>query len=172
MKTRMRGRVTGSILFAAVILSLAITLHSAPGDPFGAHSKASYADKDLIAFVRPGLVITVNSAEIAADGTISTTFTVGDPKGAPLDRLGVTTPGAISLSFVAARIPTGQLQYVAYTTRRASGAAVSSTDQAGADAGGTYTPTGRWTVSLCFRYKGSLRLRSGGDPHNRYLWFS
>jgi OmcA/MtrC family decaheme c-type cytochrome len=159
MKSKIRSRATMSILLALFVLSVAITLQSAPGSPFGARNKAAYADKDVVAFVRPGLVITVNSAEVAADGTISTTFTLGDPKGVPLDRLGVTTPGAIALSFVAARIPAGQLQYVAYTTRRASGAAVSSTDQAGADTGGTYTQLadGR------YRYVFGVKAPSGFD---------
>ena len=141
------------------VFGVAITLQSAPGDPYGARSKVFYANKDLVSFVRPGLVISVNSAEIAADGTISTTFTLGDPKGAPLDRLGVSTPGVVSLSFVAARIPTGQQQYVAYTTRRVSGAAVSSTDQAGADTGGTYTQLadGR------YRYVFGTKVPSGFD---------
>jgi OmcA/MtrC family decaheme c-type cytochrome len=112
-----------------------------------------------MAFVRPGLVITVNSSEIASDGTISTTFTLADPMGAPLDRLGVTTPGAVSLSFVAARIPMGQQQYVAYTTRRVSGAAVSSTDQAAADTGGTYTMLAEGR----YRYVFGTKAPSGFD---------
>jgi OmcA/MtrC family decaheme c-type cytochrome len=139
MTTRIPIKVAGGIFLIVGIAMVAITLQSAPGGSLTARSKAFYADKEVVAFVRPGLAITVNSAEVGSDGAISTTFTVADPRGAPLDRLGVNTPGPISLSFVAARIPRGQQQYVAYTVRRASGAAVSSTEQASSDTGGVYT---------------------------------
>ena len=39
-----------------------------------------------------------------------------------MDASGATTPGAISLAYVAAYIPKGQEQYVAYTTASATGA--------------------------------------------------
>ena len=89
-------------------------------------------------------MFTIQSAQIASDGTISTVFTITDPKGVPLDREGIVTPGAVSTSFVAAYIPANQSQYVAYTTRSASGAVVASTQQAAADSGGTYT---RWLTA-------------------------
>jgi hypothetical protein len=40
-----------------------------------------------------------------------------DPRGLPLDRNGVNTPGPRSTSFVAAFIPKGQTDYIAYTRR-------------------------------------------------------
>src|SRR4051812_47621090 len=118
---------------------VSIRLQSAEKAPYSAREKAAYAEKNVVAFVRPGLTVRVLSADIATDGTITTTVNVADPRGLPLDRLGVNTPGAISLSFVAARIPRGQSQYVAYTTRRATGVVSGTVDQAGADAGGTFT---------------------------------
>jgi OmcA/MtrC family decaheme c-type cytochrome len=54
---------------------------------------------------------------IAQDGTVTARFTITDPMGVPLDRSGTTTPGAISTSFVLARIPKGGRFYQAYTTR-------------------------------------------------------
>jgi OmcA/MtrC family decaheme c-type cytochrome len=138
MNRTMSDRGKKVVLGAAVAI-LAVSLQSAPGNAYSKRDKAFFANKDLVAFVRPGLKITVNSAEIAADGTISTTFTITDPVNAPLDRLGVASPGVVALSFVAARIPRNQQQYVAYTVRRVSGAAVSSTEQAASDTGGTYT---------------------------------
>jgi len=116
-----------------------VTLAGASNNSFTPRNKAFFADEKLVSFVRPGLVFTIQSAQIASDGTISTVFTISDPKGLPLDRDGIVTPGAVSTSFVAAHIPTNQSQYVAYTTRSASGAAVPSTQQAAADSGGTYT---------------------------------
>lgn len=89
--------------------------------------------------MRPGLGIRVNSAEIGADGTISAVFTLADPRGVPLDREGIATPGNIALSFVAARIPLGQQQYAAYTTRMQTGAVSGTVTQAAADTGGAFT---------------------------------
>jgi OmcA/MtrC family decaheme c-type cytochrome len=134
----------------AWMLLVSFGLLSSTGSRFSKHEKAYYADPATINFVRPGLVITVNTASIASDGTIATTFTVTDPQGLPLDRTGVTTPGAISLSFVAAYIPKGQEQYTAYTTRPASGPVIPSTNQAGADSGGTFTTvnTGQYTYTF------------------------
>ena len=49
-------------------------------------------------------------------------ITLTDPSGLPLDAAGVNTPGVVSLAFVAAYIPKGQEQYVAYTTEQSTGA--------------------------------------------------
>src|SRR5258708_34104267 len=74
--------------------------------------KAFFLDDPTVQFVRPGLAIKVHSGAIASDGTISVTVGLADPQGLPLDRAGVTTPGAVSLSFIAAYIPPGQEQYI------------------------------------------------------------
>ena len=53
-----------------------------------------------------------------------------------------TTPGTISLSYVAAVIPNGQEDYTTYTTRTATGTVLASIQQPGADSGGTATSVG------------------------------
>ena len=102
---------------------------------YSPHEKAFFADQASVEFVRPGLAITINSAQISSDGTISVVYTIADPGGLPLDAAGVTTPGTISLSFVAATIPNNQAQYTAYTTRSATGTALGTIQQPGADSG-------------------------------------
>src|ERR1700722_15298220 len=62
----------------------------------------------LVDFVTPGLVITINSAAIAANGAITVSYTLADPNGLPLDATGATTPGVVSLAYVASYIPKGQ----------------------------------------------------------------
>jgi OmcA/MtrC family decaheme c-type cytochrome len=119
-----------------LVLVLAITLTSAPQKAYTSHEKAFFADAATVQFVRPGLTITVNGASIKADGTIAVTYTVTDPNGLPLDTAGVTTPGTVALSFVAAVLPNSQMDYTAYTTRTANGPTL-SVQQAGADSGGT-----------------------------------
>ena len=86
--------------FGGLILALVLT--GAPTGSFNRNQKAFYADANTVSFVRPGLVISIVSADIAQDGTISTVFSVTDPKGAPLDPTGVSTPGAVALNFIAA----------------------------------------------------------------------
>ena len=105
---------------------------------FTPHEKAYYADPAIVAFVQPGLVINIVSAKIAADGTISVDYKLADPSGAPLDRDGISTPGPISLSFLAAYIPAGQKQYTSYIVRTATAASGGATaTQATSDSGGT-----------------------------------
>ena len=65
---------------------------------------------------KTGVVVKIQSAAIAKDGTITVRATIVDSDGIPLDRLGVATNGPVSMSFIAAYIPAGQTQYVSYTT--------------------------------------------------------
>src|SRR5271165_564183 len=89
---------------------------------YSKRDKAFYADPALVAFVNPGLTITINSAKISSAGAITVTYTLTYPNGQPLDAAGATTPGAIGMTFIASYIPKGQEQYVAYTTASATGA--------------------------------------------------
>ncbi len=131
---KLRARQWRVVAIAGLI---AASLGSAPRRPYGPHEKAYYADEATVQFVRPGLTITINSAAIASDGTITTTYTLSDPNGLPLDSGGVNTPGTIALSFVAAVIPSNSEDYTAYTTRTATGTVIASIQQPGADSGGT-----------------------------------
>ena len=133
---------------------------SAPRRPYSPHEKAFYADPATVEFVRPGFVIQINSAQIASDGTITAAYTVADPNGLPLDAAGVTTPGAIALSFIAATIPKGQEQYVAYTTRQSTGTVLGTVTQAGSDSGGTISQTGNGQYQYTFK----THAPSGFDP--------
>src|ERR1039457_5351113 len=124
----------------AVIAGAAVLYSATRKTAFSPRDKAYYADQNTINFVRPGLSIKIVSAKIAADGTLSVDYKLTDQDGAGLDRLGVTTPGAISPSFLVAYIPKGQTQFTSYVTRQRS-----STDgkitvtQATTDSGGAQT---------------------------------
>jgi OmcA/MtrC family decaheme c-type cytochrome len=104
---------------------------------FTPHEKAYYADPSVVAFVRPGFVITVVSATITSGGTISVDYKLTDPKGVALDRSGIVTPGPITLSFLAAYIPKGQEQYTSYIVRTATAPSGAMATQAASDSGGT-----------------------------------
>jgi OmcA/MtrC family decaheme c-type cytochrome len=141
------------LVFTVVAGSLA--LMSAPKKTtFTKHDKAYYADPNVVNFVRPGLNITISSAKIASDGTITVGYKLADPKGLPLDLAGVQTPGAVSVSFVAAYIPKGERQFWSYTTRvQTSPITKQSAVQAGTDSGGTTTTNAVGDYTYTFKTK-------------------
>ncbi len=148
--------IRGTALVGAVTILLAgsVALVSATKPTFNKHQKAFYADPSVVAFVRPGLKVQIESAQISSDGTITAKFKVTDPAGLPLDRTGVYTPGAVSTSFIAATIPAGQEQYTAYTTRiQKSPITGNSATQAGTDSGGTYQQVGDGEYVYTFHTK-------------------
>lgn len=141
-------RIPSSVLalgrYVAVLTLVAgsVLLMSAPKRAgFSKYDKAAFADPNTVQFVRPGLTIKVVSANIAGDGTISVDYKLTDPDGLPLDLAGVQTPGAVSVSFLAAYIPKGQQQFWSFTTRVSTSTVGpnkgNSAIQAAADSGGT-----------------------------------
>jgi len=136
--------------FGSALLAIMATLCMGAGIAMAAEEavitkdqKAFYLSEKDLAFIRPGLVLTIVEASIDADGVIRARFTATDPRGLPLDRNGVYTPGAVSTSFVVGVIPQGQTQYVSYVTRIQTSPPTSpnpgvSEPQATSDSGGTY----------------------------------
>lgn len=146
------------LLLGAGVLILVAAVLSAPQSPFTTRDKAFYADANTINFVRPGLNIQVTTAEIAQDGTIRARVKLTDPRGLPLDRLGVETPGNVNVSLVAATIPKGQNMYTSYTTRiQTSPITGQSATQAAADSGGT------WQTVATGEYLYTFRTRAPAD---------
>ena len=98
----MRKRSSTLIRLAVVALLLvgSVALMSTTTPPYGPNDKAYYADEALVNFVRPGLIFTIISHELATDGTLKVRFKMTDPKGLPLDREGINTPGTVSSSFI------------------------------------------------------------------------
>jgi len=137
-----------------IVLAGAIGLQSASKGSFTKRDKAYFADAAVIDFVRPGLVFKISTASIASDGTITARVLVTDPQGLPLDRLGVDTPGTVSMSFIAATIPNGKKQYTSYTTRTSTAVSGGATaTQASADSGGTFTANADGDYTYTFKTK-------------------
>jgi hypothetical protein len=146
---------------AALVAVIALSLTGATRKhQYSPREIASYADAATVDFVRPGLVFKITGAQIASDGTIAVTISIADPQGLPLDRAGVTTPGAVSISMVAATIPKSQEQYVAYTTRiQKSPITGVSAIQGNADSGGVFTPVSDGV----YKYTFGTRAPAGFD---------
>jgi OmcA/MtrC family decaheme c-type cytochrome len=87
-----------------------------------------------------GVVVKIQSAAIAKNGTITARVTITDSAGTPLDRLGVYTAGPVSISLIAATIPAGQTQYFSYTTSVSNPTNTTNAPQiqAANDSGGTF----------------------------------
>ena len=148
------------------VLVGASLLSSQTGSRYSKRDKAYFTDAATIDFVRPGLVVTINSAAIASNGTITTNFTLTDPSGLTLDRLGVTTPGTISTSFVVGAIPQGAAQvgsgqYISYINHTVSAATGTATaNQATSDSGGTYVANADGSYTYTF----GAKAPTGFDP--------
>ena len=153
---RMRSRSRGWMAFLVVLMlmvgSVAL-LSSATKTPFSSMEKASFASQATLNFVRPGLVMKIISDQINADATLTVTFSLQDPKGVNMDRLGLTTPGAVSTSFILAYLPANAspAYYVPLTLRSntASNNGV-TVMQPGADTGGTYAVLADGTYTYTF----------------------
>jgi len=104
--------------------------------------------------VTTGVIVKIKSVAIGQDGTLVARFTITDSQGLGLDVNGVQTPGAEGLAFVAAYIPAGQSQYVAYTTTVTKPTTNNnpSQTQAGTDSGGKYAlvdaTSGTWDYTF------------------------
>ena len=156
MRISYSARGVSRILAALLLVAGAAALVGGSKSPYSPRSKAYYADAALVNFVRPGLVITINSASVSAAGVISANYTLTDPTGLPLDGSGVTTPGAVTLAYIAAYIPKGQDQYVAYTTAPATGKALGTITRPDFElpafgSGGTVTPLGPGQYKYTFK---------------------
>jgi OmcA/MtrC family decaheme c-type cytochrome len=81
-----------------------------------------YLTDDGIAYIRPGNKITIKSITIPADRKPLVEFTITDNFDQPLDRLGKTTPGAISTSWLLAWYNPETRLYTSYLTRTATAA--------------------------------------------------
>ena len=115
-------------------------------------------------------MITINSASISSSGVISVTYTLADPNGLPLDATGATTPGVVSLGYVAAYIPKGQEQYVAYTTEQATGPCWARLPARFSNWAAGRSNSWARAISIYVRCQGPGGIRSHRDHDRRSGW--
>jgi OmcA/MtrC family decaheme c-type cytochrome len=122
---------------------------------FGVNALEYYLTDEGIAYIRPGLKIKVSSVTIGTDRKPVVEVTFTDDFDQPLDRLGKTTPGAISASFIIAWWDPVARHYTSYIVRSATGVATSpnpglKANQATTDSNGVWTDlsTGKATYKF------------------------
>jgi len=130
-------------------------------------SKVNYLTREQLAFVRPGLVLTVQDVSVN-NRVVSVVYKINEPQGLPLDRLGVFTPGAVATNFVLAYLPPepgGVPDYQALTLRQVTSPITNvTTRQPAADQGGTTQEIERGT----YRYTFNTQLPADLDPNGTY----
>ncbi len=110
----------------AIVTLFAMTLTGAGRvnkDIYNKNQKAKYAPDAVVGLATPGFNLAINSASVAANGTMTAVVTLTDAAGLPLDVYGVTTPGVMALSFTMGYIPANAEQYTSYVTSTSTGAA-------------------------------------------------
>ena len=146
----------GAIVLLAVFL-MPLAAQKVLNEGYTKHEKAAYMEQNLASFIRPGVKVKIVSAAIAKDGTITARVTITDPKGLPLDKDGISTPGPVSMSLIAAYIPAGQTEYVSYTTTVAKPSIPGNTNpsqtQAANDSGGTWATNAVGDYTYTFKTK-------------------
>jgi hypothetical protein len=73
-----------------------------PKTIYSATAKEAYLTQDQFDFARPGYHIKINSLTIGADRKPVADVSITDDLGAPLDRVGIQTPGVTTTTFVLA----------------------------------------------------------------------
>src|ERR1039457_6341965 len=126
-----------------------------PAVDFAATAPTARLNGSTNSLGKTGVVVKIQSAAIAKDGTITVRATIVDSDGVALDRLGASTAGPVSMSFIAAYIPAGQTQYVSYTTTVAKATLNSNPSQiqAANDSGGTFTTNATGDYTYTFKTK-------------------
>ena len=147
----------------AALAGSVVLLEAARKSSVNGHDRA-FAAPASVAYVQPGLVFKVVSAKIGSDDSISVDFKVTDPNGAPLDRTGVNTPGAISTSFLIAYIPKGQTQFVSYISRTVAAAKGSATAVQATGESSSTTGTLQTVATGEYVYTFSAKVPSTYDP--------
>jgi OmcA/MtrC family decaheme c-type cytochrome len=153
-----------AVASAVLAVAPAVFLHSAVAFQPQKRAAANQKPVDFTAKLngttdslgKTGVTPKIVSAAIAKDGTITVRATIVDSNGIALDRLGVSTPGPVSMSFIAAYIPAGQTQYVSYTTsvsKPTLNLNMPSQTQAANDSGGTFTNNNIGDYTYTFKTK-------------------
>ena len=137
----MKQRLLARALWILVIATFFFTASAADRPVLKNKDYNPMALANVFPFVTTGVNVKLKAASIASDGTINARFTLTDSQGHGLDITGVQTAGTEAVSLMAAYIPKGQSQYVAYTLSTLTATSNKNAPQivAGLDRNGKFT---------------------------------
>src|SRR3990172_11992169 len=143
MEVTVNGRRLFYALSVLLFLGIGITIAGDGVQPqYTPSEKAYYLTDAQASWIRPGLKLQIQKVEFEPPN-VSVTFRIADNANQGLDRLGIQTPGAVTVGVVLARIKPGDSQYTSYFTNPATSPITGATaNQPAADSGGTYTSLG------------------------------
>jgi OmcA/MtrC family decaheme c-type cytochrome len=122
-----------------------------PAAVYASSQQEFYLTAQQIAYIRPGLHITIKSVTIGADNKPVVQLSFADDAGQPLDRAGVLTPGPLSISFILAWYDPDNINYTDYSTRvQTSPITGVSAAQASTDSGGKWQDTALGEATYTF----------------------
>lgn len=124
-------------------------------------------------FTGDGLVLTLESATVAVDGTADAVFTITDGDGRGLDLDGLRTEGAVAVSFVLAAFEVtddGPGPYTAYTTRDVPTPGGATIEQAASDDGGTFELLDGATGRYRYRFATIATAADRAQTHSVGAW--
>jgi OmcA/MtrC family decaheme c-type cytochrome len=134
---RLNSRIPWLTLIGMLVILICASLLVADGvlPKISKYSKVSAQalvdSQARLDYIRPGITLKILSATIGSDNSVKARFRIADPKGVPLDRDGIITPGPVTVRFMLAFIGKGTNRYIAYTKSATSGLP-------GTDANGTF----------------------------------
>ena len=143
----------------ALVSGMLMLAAAASGSTSKVKKAVDFGQKTISGATNPlgktGVVVKIQSAAVAKDGTITARAMIVDGDGNPLDRLGIATKGPVSMSFLATYIPNGQSQYVSYTTTVLAATINKnpSQTQAANDSGGVFTQNAIGDYTYTFKTK-------------------
>ena len=124
------GRLLRTLLVLAIISAVTVSMPAATGHrravgispapsapAYRSDQIEAYLSDDVVAYIRPGLKMKLSSVTIQPNRKIVADVTFTDDFDQPIDRLGKTTPGPISASFLIAWWDPASRHYTSYITR-------------------------------------------------------
>ncbi len=163
----MKQKASYRIVTVAFLLVVLVGLSAATINQlqYSKLDKRHYLTDEQIAFIRPGLVLTVQDLSVGQDRSLTVTYKITDPKGLPLDKDGIFTPGPVNVAFTLAYIPSDQDQYVPLTVRTQTSPITNvSAVQGTSESGGT---TEKISDGV-YKYTLQTKLPEGFDPTATY----
>jgi OmcA/MtrC family decaheme c-type cytochrome len=168
MEVAMKGRKLCCAFFSFVLLGVGIIIAGDGIQPtYKPTEKAYYLTDAQLSFVRPGLKLVIQKVEFNPPNVV-VTFRISDDKDQGLDRLGIDTPGPLTIGYTLARIRPGDQQYTSYYPIPPNGICQPKDFTDGAyNTSGVYVGTGGGGVN-CTYGPGGGTYRSMGDGVYQY----